>query len=436
MTIEYSSDTQVNQQFNLLIQHCDKVISELDHSGFDYIQIEATYQKKHSLMVEHSGITLSASTDIFKLSISVIHHNSLVNIQRTGHVRDFSSLVKDLQEQLSVTPPDKANEFSQGQHFVYESGPKDYDADEVLDRLQQTLDYQEHHHTKVNIAEASLNFYQDFYCLKNNLSSLLLSRTGFYSYHFSITAQDGDKVSSYSSPSGRIETLPQKLEDEFLIKECFSTAELQLNNQKLISGFTGSILLSPQAQHQLMSWFLEHVRGYSLVTDTSLYKNRVGQKICSSKINLGLSIPAPGVSPFADGYVTQPIKIVDQGILTHLVPNKFISNKTGLIHYPLNTTYEIGAGTESFDDLLQGIEKGALVNGLSMGKPGPNGDFSAVIKNSFYVENGKVEYALSETMIKGNMEKVWLDIDGVSAERCNKGTLIMPWLRVSGLEFS
>ena len=48
------------------------------------------------------------------------------------------------------------------------------------------------------------------------------------------------------------------------------------------------------------------------------------------------------------------------------------------------------------------IDKGALVNRLSMGSPAANGDFSGVIKNSFLIEDGGLSGALSETMISGN----------------------------------
>jgi len=65
----------------------------------------------------------------------------------------------------------------------------------------------------------------------------------------------------------------------------------------------------------------------------------------------------------------------------------------------------------------------------------PN-DFSGVAKNSYYIENGKIRYPLSETMLSGNIAEMLRNIKGVSKERINFGDAIFPWIQFRGLVIS
>jgi PmbA protein len=76
------------------------------------------------------------------------------------------------------------------------------------------------------------------------------------------------------------------------------------------------------------------------------------------------------------------------------------------------------------------------VGRLSMGSPGPNGDFSGVVKNSFLLEGGRVGPALSGAMAAGNMAQMLEAVLAVSAERIDTGAWCLPWLRIGGLHFS
>ena len=53
---------------------------------------------------------------------------------------------------------------------------------------------------------------------------------------------------------------------------------------------------------------------------------------------------------------------------------------------------------------------------LSGGMPAANGDFSAVAKNSFLIENGEIKYPLRELMINGNLADMMNSIKAISKE--------------------
>ena len=59
--------------------------------------------------------------------------------------------------------------------------------------------------------------------------------------------------------------------------------------------------------------------------------------------------------------------------------------------------------SKKMEDMIKEIDKGILLCRFSGGSPSDNGDFSGVAKNSFYIENGEVQYPISETMVSGNI---------------------------------
>ena len=76
------------------------------------------------------------------------------------------------------------------------------------------------------------------------------------------------------------------------------------------------------------------------------------------------------------------------------------------------------------------------MGGFSGGHPGVSGDFSGVAKNSFYIEDGKIQGAVSETMINGNLEKVFQNVTAVSKEVSMDGASVMPYLATEGIVIS
>ena len=93
-------------------------------------------------------------------------------------------------------------------------------------------------------------------------------------------------------------------------------------------------------------------------------------------------------------------------------------------------------GDKALNDMISGVDKGVLLSRFSGGSPSDNGDFSGVAKNSYYIENGKIKYPISETMVSGNIFQMLHDIKNISKETINDGSSIYPWIQFSGLTIS
>ena len=57
-------------------------------------------------------------------------------------------------------------------------------------------------------------------------------------------------------------------------------------------------------------------------------------------------------------------------------------------------------------------------------------------KNSYYIEDGKIRGAVSETMINGNLDGLLRSITGISRETVADGYSVLPWLAADGIVVS
>nr|WP_255429306.1 metallopeptidase TldD-related protein [Ramlibacter albus] len=214
--------------------------------------------------------------------------------------------------------------------------------------------------------------------------------------------------------------------------------ERQVHTQLLGDKFVGDVVFQPGAVADLVNWLVGQLSDTALIAGTSLFKAKIGEAIAAPLFTLRGRFDAPGVLPLsADGFVARPVTVVEGGTLRTALPTLYGSRKTGLAHVPTpGGGWEIEPGDAPVADMVAGVERGAIVGRLSMGMPASNGDFSAVIKNSFLVRGGEAGPALAETMITGNMAQVLRSIVAVSRETRDGEGWRLPWLRVAGLHFS
>jgi PmbA protein len=152
----------------------------------------------------------------------------------------------------------------------------------------------------------------------------------------------------------------------------------------------------------------------------------------------------PTSTEIADGYFITPegfeakdSTIIDKGVLKTFMLSLYGANKTkGKRAVNCGGAYIIEPGDKSFQEMVKSVNKGILLCRFSGGNPSANGDMTGVAKNSYYIENGEIKYPISETMISANLYNMFNNIKGISKERVNFGTVVFPWICVSGVTIS
>jgi PmbA protein len=351
----------------------------------------------------------------------------------------LASSVADLYAAARAAPQDAANAVSAGQRAIIRQGPREADTAAMADAMAGLLAWRAQATPSVIIEEGLAAHHHVTAHTLTSEGSSLASELGWYDIVAVGTAREGERTSSFNDAGGSCHSLAGAAAHErFGIGSMFTDLARQVHASPLQQGFVGDVVLTPPALASLLEWLRAQLADLALISGTSLYRERVGSAIASPLVNLRSRFDAPGVAALsADGFHAPPVELLRDGRLLTLTPSDYGSRKTGLPHVPLAAGgWEMTAGASPLTELIGGVERGAIVGRLSMGTPAANGDFSAVIKNSFLVEGGRQGGALAEVMIGGNMAQMLMDVRAVSRERLDTGDTLLPWVRIGGLHFS
>jgi PmbA protein len=99
--------------------------------------------------------------------------------------------------------------------------------------------------------------------------------------------------------------------------------------------FTGDLLLTPEALDSLTNWLRGNISTPSLLTNSSLYKDSVGDLIASKLVTYRHTNRGTMVTPFnMEGFLVDSFDLIKEGRLQHLIPSYYGSRKLDLPPHP------------------------------------------------------------------------------------------------------
>jgi PmbA protein len=199
--------------------------------------------------------------------------------------------------------------------------------------------------------------------------------------------------------------------------------------------------VTPESLEDVLGFLTTSISDYPMITGTSVYRDRIGQPVAGEGLTLHSRPTAPEIVTnrffTSDGFRAEDSTILDRGVLRTFLLSLYGSRKAGRPRGPNEGgCYVVEPGNTSYQELLQGVERGIVLSRFSGGQPPANGDYSGVAKNSYFVRDGKIAFPLSETMISGNLQNMLREVRGVSSERADFGTAIAPWVKFGGITIS
>ena len=179
------------------------------------------------------------------------------------------------------------------------------------------------------------------------------------------------------------------------------------------------VLFDERISSSLIGHLLAATNGAAVARGTSWLLNSRGSVVLPENLSI---VEDPhrqrvgGSRPFdAEGLETKLRKIVDNGILcdwtTDLSSSRKLNLKStgnatrgiGSIPAPSNWNISLTQGTQSQAELLKDMDCGVLVTSMIGSTINPNtGDYSRGA-SGFWIENGEVQYPISELTIAGNL---------------------------------
>jgi PmbA protein len=324
----------------------------------------------------------------------------------------------------------------------FKAGVMEPDRDRLFDRLEEYLADVKREYPKIIIEQIISSYTHGHRLLMNTNGVEFNYEYGRYDFSSMFSAHEGEKASSFIGYGAVFTDLDRKLVDIGMMRRLLAESERQLDTKPVDGKFVGKVVVTPACLDSiLMTAFETFITDTTLIDGTSPWRNRLGQKVASEKLRIS-TIPlddriACGERFTAEGYMSENMEIIRDGVLENFILSQYGSKKTGLPRAKnLSFNLWVRPGSTPLDDLIAGIDRGILVNRFSGGQPGANGDFSGVAKNSFLIENGRITNAISETMISGNLADMLNQVVDISSETICDGVSVLPWIAFDGITIS
>ena len=338
---------------------------------------------------------------------------------------------------------DEANVIAEYQDpETFQSGCLEADMPRFFDSLKGMMDTISRDYPRVNPMILIGDHTRTHVCYANSGGTRFENLSGLYHVGLEMSGSDGEKNTGLDYTGFCTRDLDMPLIRQGSMKQHLEATEASLNSVPLPGKFEGTVIFTPDCLGEFLYMLAaNYIMGGVIMDGTSRWLNQLGRKVASEKLTVSLKAEDSRIAdlqPFtADGYKAENVTVIGKGVLNCFLLNLYAARKTGR-PVTKNTGFSIvvESGDTALKDMIASVDRGLIVGGFSGGQPGANGEFSGVAKNSFYVENGKIAGAVTETMINGNLEQVFRNVIAVSREQVCNGSSVLPWMACGGIVIS
>jgi PmbA protein len=276
---------------------------------------------------------------------------------------------------------------------------------------------------------ASFSSHQGLKVYGNSHGQLVGYPSSRHSLSCSVIGEDGDDMQrDYSYTVSR--ELGLLLSSEQIGREAALETINRLNSRKLGTQKVPVIFRADIAS-SLFGHLVSAISGGAIYRKSSFLLDKVGQQVLSSKINI-IEQPhlrrALASSPFdSEGVKTIDRQIITDGVLNQYLTTSYSGRKLGLPssgHAGGIHNWMVSHGDADLAQLLRDMGTGLLVTELmGQGVNGVTGDYSRGAAG-FWIENGQVQYPVSEITIAGNLKEMFFDIAAVGNDVDKRGGVL------------
>ena len=416
-------------------------LTALEKQGFEKSQVRVTSVHFDEMQADFSEPNLLRSFDTTKLSLDGVHEEKKANLGVSQTEPEaLRAAAAQLWDLASVAKPDPANDVADWQPSQrFDRGPRAREREQMLGRLVEFLEETKRLFPSVMLRTATVTFSRRCETLLNSNGVQLESEAGSYGVGVIFAAREGHAVSSFNFTGLVLADLEKPLMQSGTVCETLRQVTEQLAPRRVPQRFNGDIVIAPDCLDSFLGFLTSRIGNYPMISGTSVYKEKLGQLVASPQLNLHsrpLDLPG-GYCITHDGFAAENATLVAEGRLQSFLLDQFGSRKTERARARTGGGCQVvDAGSTPRSELIGGVGRGILVGRFSGGVPSDRGDFSGIAKNSYYIEDGQVQYPVSEVMLSGNMVDLLENIIAVSQERADFGNRIYPWIRVSGIGVS
>ncbi|MDU4092430.1 MAG: metalloprotease PmbA [Pantoea sp.] len=284
-------------------------------------------------------------------------------------------------------------------------------------------------HVGIKVFGNSHGMLQSYRSSRHSLSSCVIAEA------------EGDMERDYAYTIGR--ALDDLQSPEWVGQECARRTLSRLAPRKLPT-MKAPVIFASEVATGLFGHLVGAISGGSVYRKSTFLLDALGTQILPEWLTIEEKphlLKGLASTPFdSEGVRTQDREIVKAGVLQTWLLTSYAARKLGLQstgHAGGIHNWRIAGQGSSFDDLLKQMGKGLVVTELmGQGVSGITGDYSRGAAG-FWVENGEIQYPVSEITIAGNLKDMWRnivtvgnDIETRSNIQC--GSVLLPEMSIAG----
>ncbi|HBI06690.1 MAG TPA: metalloprotease PmbA, partial [Erwinia persicina] len=226
-----------------------------------------------------------------------------------------------------------------------------------------------------------------------------------------IAEENGDMERDYAYTIGR--AIDDLQSPEYVGEECARRTLSRLSPRKL-STMKAPVMFAAEVATGLFGHLVGAISGGSVYRKSTFLLDSLGQQILPEWLTIEEHphlLKGLASTPFdSEGIRTQRRDIIKDGVLQTWLLTSYSARKLGLQstgHAGGIHNWRIAGQGHSFEEMLKQLGTGLLVTELmGQGVSGITGDYSRGA-SGFWVENGVIQYPVSEITIAGNLKDMW-----------------------------
>jgi PmbA protein len=441
----------------MLLDTCSYAVKEALRQNADEAEAYALLEREAEVFLENNDLKQVKSHKIGSIGVRVFVKEALgfasVNSLEKEKVLDAVSRAIKI---ARVSPKDKHNYLPRKNSVqmlkrIYDSNAEDFEPADATRCATEMLKTAKSYDPRVSVDSGTFNSSVLSHALCNSNNIELEEMISVFSWDIMGMALDGSDVSNFDFQFNGTHSV--KDIDVAATAEDFARTVVKSLNARKIDSLKGSMLLSPNAAHELIQGVLTFaINSNNVQKKTSKFAKKVGKKVATNKLTV------IDDATFTDGLSAESFDregvghkrnvIIDKGVLKRYIYNTYTADKdrtkstgnasgsTGSPPSVGSTNLIFDSGNKDLDHLIGEIKKGVMINRFSGNVNPVNGDFSGVVKGGHLIENGSIVCPVKEVMVAGNVFDALKNISDLSREKKKIFDSFLPYITVEGISFT
>ncbi|MEY2425263.1 MAG: PmbA protein [Actinomycetota bacterium] len=424
------------------VEVADRAVQAARAAGADEAQVVHVYDELFEITYDNHDIGMVRTTVDDQVSLTVFVGGAKGQSSLTGRSNDLiDQAAAEAVAAARAGVDDPANGIVDGDPTpLADLGAQEPEQEVMLDAIVRYQRFVAEHYPQVLMRDSTYEFTNRWRSFANSAGLQHQERRGRYTGTTIFSAKDGERATSFNYTSASSVDPFTDLIEMATVRQLLNDTVASFDPKSVPATFVGDVIFTPDSVGTLLETVLQSLQGYTLMRGTSPFQESLGQTIADSRLtvtNRPRSPQFPLASTFdGDGVPSSDLPIITAGVLENHLIDWYTSRKLNRAMTAGVFALDVAPGDQTFDEIVANTERGIVLGRFSGGMPNQQLDFSGVAKNSFYVENGKVQFPINETMIAGNFATLLTTIRAIGSESVNYGGYSFPALAASGVTIS